>query len=115
MNILQIQAMFQTRPLAPEQAERLQAVRQAAAGFAMVILQATADSAVRTMAINAVREAFAMTEHAISLELQGGRDTTMARVKFFNQIKTKLAPGEAAKIAAMLGMLDLVEEEKAEK
>lgn len=115
MNVLQVQAMFSTRPLSPEQADRLQAVRQSAAAFAMVIVQATPDSPVRQMAIDAVRQSFAMVEHAISLEQQGGRDTNVARMKFFGQLKTKLSNGEAAKLAAMLGLLELVEEEQPKK
>ena len=112
MNVLQVQAMFATRPLTPEQAERLQAVRQAAASYAMVLIAATPDSAVRQMAIDAARQSFAFVEHAISLEQQGGRDSNLQRIKFFQQLKTKLSNGEAAKLAAMLGLVELVEEEK---
>lgn len=111
MNVIQINAMFSTRPLTPEQAERLQAVRQGAGALAMLMVQTTVDSPIRQIAVDKLRESFAMIEHAIALEQQGGRDTSPARIKFLNQLRGKISQNEYAKLAAMLGLIEMVEEE----
>ncbi len=119
LGILQIQRMFATRPMSPEQADRLQLVRHSAATFVQCLATATPDvgpqAVAKQMAIDAVRQAFAFMEHAISLEEQGGRDNTMARVKFFQGLKSKLTPGEHARLASLLGMIELVDEDREEK
>ena len=105
--IRDIAARFNSPALTGEQAERIQAMRHAAAGFAAVVWQATAGKQERERALAAIDEAFAFARLAVEREPPtANRDGLADRLALLAKAEDFLSRGDLASLRAFVGVVD---------
>lgn len=105
MNIAELMASFREAPLNGDQSERLQAVRQAAAGFAAVIFQAMPESDWRSKAIDSVRLALMAAREGMAVEASPtGFDAMKDRQELVEAAARTLNKRQLGRLAALLGL-----------
>ena len=107
--IREIATRFNSRTINAEQAERIHAVRHAAAGFAAVVFQAVADCGEREGALASVDAAFLLVRAAIEREqAPAGKDGTAERLALLDKVEESKAigRGDLAALRAFVGVVD---------
>lgn len=105
LSVVQLLQSFSDSPLTIEQADRLAAIRQAAAGFAACLYQGLPDSPYRDAAIMRVRESLAMAREAVGAEnAPPGVDPNQERRELLGRIDG-LTKRQHAVLAALLGLM----------
>ena len=108
--IRDIASRFNSLSITAEQAERIQAIRHAAAGFSAVIFQAIADCGERERALAAVDDAFAACRLAVEREQPTpGKDGTAERLRLLAAVGDAdiLGKTDLAALRAFVGVVDL--------
>lgn len=108
-SIVEITRSFDAPPLNVEQAERLQAIRKAAASFAAILHSALPPSVYRDLSIDGLRQVMALSSQAIAIERPAaarGATAVEQRIKLLADLAGRVTPTQASKLAALLGVGD---------
>lgn len=102
--IIELTRSFDAPALNVEQAERLQAIRQAAASFAAVLHSGMPASVYRDLSIDGLRNVMALVAQGVAIERPGGSSAVEQRLKLLDDLADRVTPSQLGRVAAMLGV-----------